>query len=76
MKLNVGDKVWSYEEDGYVREYEITCVSDDGWYDASPVDMTSQECDDDYGILFDEEDIGEYVFLTEEECVKHKYSVK
>ena len=72
MKLNVGDKIWSYEEDGYVREYEITNVGDDGWYDASPVDMTSQECDDAYGILFDDRDIGEFVFLTEEECIEHK----
>ena len=74
MKFNVGDIVWSYEEDNYVRAYEITHVGADGYYDASPVNMTSEECDDDYGILFDDRDIGEFVFLTEEECINHKYS--
>ena len=70
MKLKVGDIVWSYEETCFVESYEISYIDKDGYYDAGLANPDNDEGDE--GILFNDDDIGELVFLTKEECEEHR----
>ena len=67
MKLKIGDKVWAFSEKQHcIQEYEITSIDNNGWYDANATDIPNDDCDD--GYLFEEKDVGDFIFLTEQEC--------
>lgn len=67
MRLKVGDIVWAYSEEQYcVMSYEIIHIDKYGYYDANSTDVPNDDMDD--GLLFTDEDIGDFVFLSEKEC--------